>query len=154
MGYFFNHKLSKTTEIMETNNAPLYGNLTQIKKQQRSIWNVLFYVNVVLFCLTLLGFLAIIPGLMLMIPLGAINLITIGALLFNRIKHGKEVKCIIGYYAMALTVLLLGALMGYEYIKIDHQVMDFIMLFGVVLCMGLAGLVSYMLNVQRREMSN
>lgn len=86
-----------------------------------------------------------------MIPLGAINLLTVAFMLVMRLQNGMEVKCIIGYYVMASAVLLFGYLTIYDLIHIDYKLEEVIMVGGTIVCMALASFVSYMFNQHRKE---
>ncbi|MGB1032366.1 MAG: hypothetical protein ACPGWM_07115 [Flavobacteriales bacterium] len=114
-------------------------------------WGWLFYINIGFLAITILGFAGIWLGLVLMIPLGVINLVSAGIMLVKRIREHMEVKCIIAYYLAAFATLFLGYLITRDQIHLDYNVIEYIILAGGVFCFVLSAFVSYMLNKHRKE---
>lgn len=114
-------------------------------------WNWLFYINCGFLVLTLLGFLGLWLGLVLMIPLGAINLLSVGILLVKRIHDKMEVKCVIAYFIAAFATLFYGYLAMNDMIEFNHNVQEITLLVAGIFSFVLSGFASYMLNVHRKE---
>lgn len=119
--------------------------------RKTGLWNLVYYINLGLFVVTMIGFLGILPGLLLMVPLGFVKLASMTALLVFRLQQNLGVKCVVVYYAVAAVLLSLGSTASNGVLPINNRVKGVILGVGVFASMILAGYVCYTLNKHRKE---